>query len=151
MSHERLDDLKRFYAVLTVLEKNLGGARRLSGCSGRMIWPKRGVYFFQESGECCTDTGDGHRGYSRDDRAGRRPWLAPRTWLTEVGQRYEAYVRRLRRLVRRIFDLFSNGSAERVQEPARDPGGNRSDCCAGLSRDAGLGVAFEKAGNMGER
>ncbi len=61
MSHERLDDLKRFYTVLTVLEKSLGGARRLSDCSGRMNWPGRGVYFFQEPGECRTDTGDGQR------------------------------------------------------------------------------------------
>lgn len=61
MGHERLDNLKRFYTVLTVLEKSLGGARRLSDCSGRMNWPGRGIYFFQEPGECRTDTGDGHR------------------------------------------------------------------------------------------
>lgn len=61
MDQERPDDLKRFYAVLTVLEKRLGGARRLSDCSGRMNWPKRGVYFFQEPGEYRTDSGDGNR------------------------------------------------------------------------------------------
>ncbi len=61
MANERLDHLKRFYAVLTVLEKIIGGARRLSDCSGRMNWPKRGVYFFQEPVECRTDTGDDHR------------------------------------------------------------------------------------------
>ena len=61
MANERLDHLKRFYAVLTVLEKSLGGARRLSDCSGRMNWPNRGIYFFLEPGECRTDTGDGHR------------------------------------------------------------------------------------------
>ena len=61
MSHERIDDLKRFYSVLTVLENRLGGTRRLSDCSGRMNWPGRGVYFFQEPGEHRSDTGDGQR------------------------------------------------------------------------------------------
>lgn len=43
------------------LEENLAGARTLAGCSGRMDWPGRGVYFFRESGEGRTDTGQGPR------------------------------------------------------------------------------------------
>ena len=61
MSHERLDDLKRFYAVLDELGKNFGGARQLTECSGRMNWPQRGIYFFQEAGECGFDTGSDRR------------------------------------------------------------------------------------------
>ncbi len=61
MSHERLEHLRRFYALFVALEERLGGARQLSDCSGRMDWPKRGIYFFQEPGEHRTDTGDGRR------------------------------------------------------------------------------------------
>ncbi len=61
MSNERTHHLKRFYRLLADLEHNLGGARKLSDCSGRMNWPQRGVYFFQEAGEYRTDTGDGRR------------------------------------------------------------------------------------------
>ena len=61
MCHERLDDLKRFYALLAQLEKRLGGTRRLLDCSGRMDWPRRGIYFFQEPGETRNDTGNGPR------------------------------------------------------------------------------------------
>jgi hypothetical protein len=43
MSKERLQHLLRFYSIF--------GARPLSGCSGRMNWPKRGVYLFREAGE----------------------------------------------------------------------------------------------------
>ncbi len=53
MSKERLQHLLRFYSIF--------GARPLSGCSGRMNWPKRGVYLFREAGEsldmsftCCS-------------------------------------------------------------------------------------------------
>ena len=56
MSHERLGDLKRFYAVLDELGKVLGGARQLSNCSGSMNWPRRGIYFFQEAGERGVDS-----------------------------------------------------------------------------------------------
>ena len=45
-------DLDRLYALLGELEQGLGGARRLGDCHGRMSWPRRGVYFFFESGEC---------------------------------------------------------------------------------------------------
>jgi hypothetical protein len=44
----RHDDLQRFYAILDRLEKTLEGARRLADCSGRMSWPRRGIYFFRE-------------------------------------------------------------------------------------------------------
>jgi hypothetical protein len=57
----RLADLLRFYAILSDLESKLGGARKLAECSGRMDWPKRGVYFFFEGGENCSDTGGGPR------------------------------------------------------------------------------------------
>lgn len=60
-SSSRLDDLKRFYAALARLEKRLGGARRLSDCTGKMGWPSRGVYFFMEEGEDRTGTGNGAR------------------------------------------------------------------------------------------
>jgi hypothetical protein len=58
---KRRDDLVRFYSLLDVLEKNIGGARRLADCSGRMAWPRRGVYFFREDGESRSDTGSGPR------------------------------------------------------------------------------------------
>ena len=61
MTDERLLHLTRFYSLLDKLEKNIGGTRRLADCSGWMEWPKRGVYFFSESGECRSDTGDGPR------------------------------------------------------------------------------------------
>jgi hypothetical protein len=52
----RLDYLKRFYSILATLEQSMGGARTLADCSGRMDWPKRGVYFFRETGENRSDT-----------------------------------------------------------------------------------------------
>ena len=61
VSTARADYLARFYRLLSRLEQNLGGARKLSDCSGRMDWPRRGVYFFRESGEYRGDTGDGLR------------------------------------------------------------------------------------------
>ena len=61
MAMSRLEHLKQFYASLALLEKRLGRARRLSDCSGRMWWPKRGIYFFLEPGEARNDTGKGPR------------------------------------------------------------------------------------------
>ena len=58
---ERLGYLLKFYALLETLEKNIGGARTLATCSGRMNWPMRGVYFFREFGEIRSDTGVGPR------------------------------------------------------------------------------------------
>jgi hypothetical protein len=48
MNSERLGHLIRFYSIIEKLESNIGGAKKLTDCSGRMSWPKRGVYFFRE-------------------------------------------------------------------------------------------------------
>lgn len=61
MNDGRLAHLIRFYSILRRLEANIGGAKRLTDCSARMSWPKRGVYFFHEDGENRTDSGDGPR------------------------------------------------------------------------------------------
>jgi len=47
----RLDELKRFYDAMALLEKSCGGKRLLADCDGRMGWPEKGVYFFFEEGE----------------------------------------------------------------------------------------------------
>ncbi|MDE0209489.1 MAG: hypothetical protein OXJ64_06360 [Boseongicola sp.] len=57
----RADSLKRFYLLMDTLEERVAGMRRLSDCSGRMPWPKRGVYFFFEPGEIRTGSGTGPR------------------------------------------------------------------------------------------
>ena len=57
----RLEHLKRFYRALDSLEQIVGGMRRLSACSGHMVWPERGMYFFTESGEMRAETGEGPR------------------------------------------------------------------------------------------
>src|SRR5437867_6093855 len=61
MSNERLEDLVRFYLILDRLERNIGGARTLVDCRGRMDWPERGVYFFREPDENRSDRGEGPR------------------------------------------------------------------------------------------
>ncbi len=61
MTKERTHHLERFYGLLASLEQNLGGARKLSHCTGRMDWPQRGIYFFQEPSEHRSDTGCGPR------------------------------------------------------------------------------------------
>jgi hypothetical protein len=61
MAADRRDVLIEFYSILDRLDHTIGGARLLSLCSGRSNWPKRGVYFFRESGENRTDTGVGSR------------------------------------------------------------------------------------------
>lgn len=58
---DRLEYLIRFYSTLNEVEQNIGGARRLSDCNGRMDRPERGVYFFRESGENRAETGTGSR------------------------------------------------------------------------------------------
>ena len=60
-SDDRVKHLIRFYSILDELENNIGGARTLAGCSGRMAWPRRGVYFLRENGERRSDSGDGPR------------------------------------------------------------------------------------------
>ena len=57
----RIDDTVRFYDLLKVLERRVGGQRELAYCDGRMGWPSRGVYFFFESGEYRTGSGEGPR------------------------------------------------------------------------------------------
>ena len=57
----RRQHLIRFYYLLDTLEKNIGGARSLDVCSGRMEWPRRGVYFFREFGDIRSDTGTAPR------------------------------------------------------------------------------------------
>jgi len=61
LDRSRLADLVRFYEILAHLENKVGPARKLANCSGRMDWPKRGVYFFFENGETRSDTGKGPR------------------------------------------------------------------------------------------
>jgi hypothetical protein len=58
---DRIEHLIRFYSVLDALEKNVAGPRKLAECSGRITWPRRGVYFFREPGELRSDSGDGPR------------------------------------------------------------------------------------------
>jgi hypothetical protein len=60
-SDDRIQHLIRFYSILDAIEKNVGGARRLAECSGRITWPRRGVYFFRELGEQRSDSGEGPR------------------------------------------------------------------------------------------
>lgn len=57
----RVLHLVTFYSLLDRLKRNIGGARRLADCSGRMVWPRRGVYFFCEEGESRSHTGSGPR------------------------------------------------------------------------------------------
>jgi hypothetical protein len=57
----RLEDLRRFYALLDELERRLGGKLTLAECHGRMPWPRRGVYVFFEEGEQRSDSGSGPR------------------------------------------------------------------------------------------
>ena len=57
----RLNDLRRFYELLDRLELLIGGARRLGAIGDARALPKRGVYFFFEDGESCTDSGSGSR------------------------------------------------------------------------------------------
>jgi len=61
MESQRFDDLRKLYSVIARLEKGLGGARTLGSCSGRLTWPKRGVYFFMEDGEVRSNSGSGPR------------------------------------------------------------------------------------------
>ena len=61
MNDRRAQDLTQFYELLAQLERKVGGARRLSECSGKMGWPQRGVYFFRETGEIRNELGDAPR------------------------------------------------------------------------------------------
>lgn len=57
----RKDHLAAFYELLQSLEERSGGTRCLQDCGGRLSWPRRGVYFFQEWGESRTNSGEGPR------------------------------------------------------------------------------------------
>lgn len=58
---DRAADTRRFYALLSRVSERGGGCRHLANCDGRMDWPRRGVYFFFEPGECRSDPGSGPR------------------------------------------------------------------------------------------
>jgi hypothetical protein len=61
MIGSRISDLQIFYALLGSLAERVGGARTLATCSGRLGWPRRGVYFFMEDGEVRSHSGAGPR------------------------------------------------------------------------------------------
>jgi hypothetical protein len=61
MVDQRILDLGRFYSLVGSLAKSVGGPRTLAECSGRLNWPRRGVYFFMEKGESRSDSGSGPR------------------------------------------------------------------------------------------
>ena len=61
MNDGRIADLQTFYSLLALVERKAGGARALVGSSGRQSWPRRGVYFFMENGECRSSSGSGRR------------------------------------------------------------------------------------------
>ena len=61
MSNDRIHHMERFYGLLGDLEHKFGGTRKLSDCTGRMNWPQRGIYFFQEVGEHRSESGGGKR------------------------------------------------------------------------------------------
>jgi len=57
----RLEALKQFYSIISLLEEKLGAPQRLQNCSNQVHWPKRGVYFFFEHGEQRSHSGNGPR------------------------------------------------------------------------------------------
>lgn len=61
MDSQRIADLQRFYSAIERLQNSLDGTRTLGGSSGRLKWPRRGVYFFMEDGEMRSETGTGPR------------------------------------------------------------------------------------------
>jgi hypothetical protein len=61
MDKNRLDHLRNFYNLIDTLGKAVRGPRSLADCTGRLNWPKRGVYFFTETGENRVHTGVGPR------------------------------------------------------------------------------------------
>lgn len=60
MEDDRFSDLCDFHSLMASLAA-ASSPRTLSACSGRMIWPQRGVYFFMEDGETRSDSGNGSR------------------------------------------------------------------------------------------
>ena len=61
MNDERIADIQTFYSLLALLERKTGGARMLVETSGRLRWPRRGVYFFMENSERRSSSGSGRR------------------------------------------------------------------------------------------
>ncbi len=61
ISSQRPFDIRRFYTYLEQLEIVVGEKRLLDKCTGRMNWPKRGVYYFYEPEEIRTTSGVGMR------------------------------------------------------------------------------------------
>lgn len=61
MDSQRIFDLQRFYSAIERLQNSLGGTRTLGSSSGRLKWPRRGVYFFMQDGETRSETGSGLR------------------------------------------------------------------------------------------
>jgi hypothetical protein len=61
MDLQRTPDLQRFYRAIERLLNSLGGTRTLGGSSGKLMRPRRGVYFFMEDGETRAETGTGPR------------------------------------------------------------------------------------------
>lgn len=61
MAGSRISDLQKLYGLLGSLAERVGGARTLTNTSGRLGWPRRGVYFFMEDGEVRSDSGTGSR------------------------------------------------------------------------------------------
>lgn len=58
---KRLENIQRFYALLSQLESKCGGMRKLADSHGSMEWSRRGVYFFFEPGEVRSTSGQGLR------------------------------------------------------------------------------------------
>lgn len=58
---DRCADTCRFYDLLSRLESRTGGVRYLAESTGRMDWPRRGLYFFFEAGEVRSGEGEGLR------------------------------------------------------------------------------------------
>jgi hypothetical protein len=76
---DRASDSIRFYELLDRLAVRIGGPRELGSADGRMIWPRRGVYFFFEAGEWRLGSGIGHR-VIRVGTHGLRPGSGSTLW-----------------------------------------------------------------------
>ncbi len=58
---DRIEATRLFYGCMNELESRIGGRRCLAEATGHMRWPDRGVYFFFESGELRSGSGEGAR------------------------------------------------------------------------------------------
>src|ERR1043166_4991633 len=88
---ERNRNLQQFYSILARLEEKLGAPRTLANCSGRLPWPRRGIYFFREIGEHRSDSGIGPRivrvgTHALADGSGTKLW----TRLSQHRGQYES-------------------------------------------------------------